>query len=1062
MRLVIRSEIEPDGDISLSGEKILVGHERSQCDYYVPQSEWPMVAGLHAEFRIVNGICYLADLKTDSGTYVDKRRITQAVPIRVGSQVQFGLDGPMVTVLRVEVIDSMPRPPEPAPPRPAPEPPTDDVEPEPGRIILPRFTKHKRPPVGPAYVELLSDHRVNVRRLDLNKELVRLGRSPEMDLVFDGAASFISREHAEVRRSPEGYVLSDLKSFNGTLLNGTRLTGPRLLKNGDRIQLGLTGPSLRFVQLGIVLPQPAPLPLETERPIGLAPQTAYYKPSDISPPSPAPFDNREPVFVLPFDGRQRYLVGRSPESEVRLDGLQISKHHAWFTVLGSQIFIEDNQSTNGLYVNGMRLLGKMMVQPLDTIQIGPFILHVEISRGIEVFDTRAKMRVDSVGLTKVVPSNTGSGTVKLLDNLSFTIQPNEFIGLLGPSGAGKSTLIDALNGMRRATAGQVLLNNLDLYQNLEWLKQSIGYVPQDDIIHRELSVHRTLYYVAKLRLSQDVSETDLDLIVKEVLDLTDLTERRNAPVSQLSGGQRKRVSVAVELLTKPSVIYLDEPTSGLDPATEEKIMRLFRQIADGGHTVILTTHAMENVKLFHKIILLMQGKLVFFGEPAEALSYVKSTNFKDLYDKLEEPVLDQMRRLPPSPESSNAPPQADQLLVQVKEAVAESWKQRYLRSTQYEKNVQEPQTNLPQFKAAPPRPKEKPSVRYALRQCSILAQRYREVMQRDRLNLSLLFGQAAVIAGLTWLAVAADAPRDFLYFILALVPVWFGTSIAAREIIRERPIYNRERMVNLGLWPYIGSKMIVLGVIVGLQCLILFGTLTVFSYFGVLKLPGILGGLPQLAVMMLAGLVGIALGLLVSALVRTSEMATSLVPLLLIPQILFSGLIGVPKGVTRTIGLAMPVTWSFDEMKRLSARDVEVLEGEDEGAAPAYNNEGRGLYKQTRYKAQRAMEDYEQQMKARAERQQRARQPELESGDNQSRRSNSRANIPRTSDAKDTEEDLTSRDDVLSSVPDDLSAYVRFLHPLGSVWLNPMVLLLMLASLLAATLVILRRQDVRN
>ena len=260
------------------------------------------------------------------------------------------------------------------------------------------------------------------------------------------------------------------------------------------------------------------------------------------------------------------------------------------------------------------------------------MLRVDPQRGLAVFDTRAKTRIDVFQVTKEVPNRSGRGKVRLLDDVYLSIQPNEFIGLLGPSGAGKSTLMDSLNGMRPPTSGQVLVNNLDFYQHLESLKQSIGYVPQDDIIHRELTVYRTLYYVARLRLSRDISEAEIDQIVDEVMDVTGLSERRDVPIAQLSGGQRKRVSIAVELITKPSVIFLDEPTSGLDPATEEKVMRLFRQIAESGRTVILTTHAMENVKLFDKIVLLMRGKLVFYGTPSEALAHVGAESFKEIYD----------------------------------------------------------------------------------------------------------------------------------------------------------------------------------------------------------------------------------------------------------------------------------------------------------------------------------------------------------------------------------------------------------------------------------------------
>src|SRR5437763_12181541 len=214
-------------------------------------------------------------------------------------------------------------------------------------------------------------------------------------------------------------------------------------------------------------------------------------------------------------------------------------------------------------------------------------------------------------------------------------------------------LINALNGMRRTSSGRVLINNLELYQHIDSLKQSIGYVPQDDIIHRELTVYRTLYYVARLRLSRDVPANEIDQIISEVLDVTGLSDRRDVLVSQLSGGQRKRVSIAVELITKPSVIFLDEPTSGLDPGVEEKIMRLFRQIAESGRTVILTTHAMENVRLFDKIVVLMRGKLVFYGAPQEALAHVKAESFKDLYDKLEPPIDRQIAALPPLPANAN-------------------------------------------------------------------------------------------------------------------------------------------------------------------------------------------------------------------------------------------------------------------------------------------------------------------------------------------------------------------------------------------------------------------------
>ncbi|HWH78365.1 MAG TPA: ATP-binding cassette domain-containing protein, partial [Candidatus Binatus sp.] len=354
-----------------------------------------------------------------------------------------------------------------------------------------------------------------------------------------------------------------------------------------------------------------------------------------------------------FDNRAQLSVGRAGDNDIRLDGLQISNHHARFARNNGNVVVEDAGSTNGVYVNGQRISSRQTVQQSDVIQIGPFVLQADGQHGVAVYDTRSKTRIDCINIAKIVTNRSGGGSIKLLDDVCLTIQPNEFVGLLGPSGAGKSTLMDSMNGMRPATSGNVLVNNLDLYRHLDSLKQSIGYVPQDDIIHRELTVYRTLYYVARLRLSSDVSTKEIDQIINEVMDVTGLSERRDVPVSQLSGGQRKRVSIAVELITKPSVIFLDEPTSGLDPATEEKIMKLFRQIAESGRTVILTTHAMENVKLFDKIVVLMRGKLVFYGAPQEALAHVNAESFKDLYDKLEDPIDERIAAMPPL--APNAP-----------------------------------------------------------------------------------------------------------------------------------------------------------------------------------------------------------------------------------------------------------------------------------------------------------------------------------------------------------------------------------------------------------------------
>jgi ABC-type multidrug transport system ATPase subunit len=901
---------------------------------------------------------------------------------------------------------------------------------------------------------------------------VEVGRDgSECQIVFDGQKwPMVSRRHAEFRLEKGRCLLVDANSRFGTFLDGRQISEPTEVRIGSRAQFGPNGPVLRLVRIE-----------QTQSPhLEAAAQDARKK-KDVAgqakipardvhagiaaPPKKrfASITGEAPVFQQ-FEGNALLTIGRAADNSITLDGLQISNHHARVTNLNGSILIEDVGSTNGVYVNGKRIKTKVPISDTDTVQIGPFLLLADAERGLAILDTRSKTRIDAVDITKIVPNRAGGGTVKLLDDVDLVVQPNEFVGLLGPSGAGKSTLMDSLNGMRPASEGQVLINNQDLYQHLDSLKQSIGYVPQDDIIHRELTVYRTLYYVARLRLSRDVSAQEIEQIVNEVMDVTGLSERRDVAVGQLSGGQRKRVSIAVELVTKPSIIFLDEPTSGLDPATEEKIMKLFRHIAESGRTVILTTHAMENVKLFDKLVVLMRGKLVFYGAPHEALAHIRADSFKDLYDKLEAPIEAGIKKIPSLPmNATDEQKRAFKLQKeQIAEAVAEDWKQRFLETEQYKQNIQQPlgdlKGNVPPVVPA----RHHPTVTDSLRQWKTLAQRYMEVLRHDKFNLLILFGQAPIVALLTYLTVDKEGSRDFPYFVIALVSVWFGTSIAAREIIKERAVYNRERMVNLGLLPYVGSKLLVLTLIVGLQCILLFGSLRVLEVTGLMKFPGDYYGFPQLVVMILTGMVGIALGLFVSAIVKTSEMATSFVPLLLIPQILFCGLVGVPKGVSKYVGAIMPATWSLDEMKRLSA--LPVLRGKDEQAEPAAENEGRGLYKDLKYRNEQLVDQKHEEVQSYKstsedkfddfDKEMNKYQKDLEKW-NLSGRQGKEPKKP----SKPELDPVPPKVEVVP-LPDDLSGYVDFLHPWGHRWLNPLVLLLMFVGLTGATTIALRSQDI--
>lgn len=1047
---LILVEVDPvvqKPEMSFGKPVVIVGRDAAECDVAFDKAKYPMVSRRHAEFRCDNGQWMLHDLGSSYGVFVNGQRIAAPHPLGVGNKVQFGTDGPTVVIIWFEATGNAPAASATPPPRPVSDSPASPVKrsaepfeswemgaPAPAAVpvtppptaqtpVVPKTPASPKPPPKASLIFVDDPARppftFAAARIDL-------GRDPECSVVITSEAGMVSRRHAVISFDGENFVLEDNKSFNGTLVNDQRIAAATPLYHGDGIRLGVGGPQLRFESVGRAAPKGASLPGQRALPAG---QTGSLdKAVEVPGSSTMILDRESAEKYLPkgagaqpqllmsvvFGDKTQLTIGRDGASDIRLDGLQISNRHARLVRSGSGVAVEDLRSTNGVYVNGKRV-GKQQVGPGDAVQIGAFVIGVDAAGNINVFDSRSRTRLDVVGVSRQ------AGKMLLLDDISLSIQPNEFVGVLGPSGAGKSMLMETMCGMRQPGTGNVLLNNQDVHRQLGSLKQFMGYVPQDDIIHRELTVYRTLYYVAKMRLSRDVSAQEIRQILDEVLDVTGLSERRNVRVSQLSGGQRKRVSIAVELITKPSVIFLDEPTSGLDPAAEERIMKLFRQIAESGRTVVMTTHAMENVKLFDKIVVLMGGKLAFYGRPDEALAHLKAASFKELYARLEKPVNEGVKE------------HGEASRKEITERTAEDWKKKFRTTPQFKDYVEKPLGELGSMLPAAKQRKRRLGIFGSIGQWFTLSRRYLEVLFKDKLTLFILLAQAPVIALLTFFVMGKDQPRDFLYFVLALVAMWFGTSVSAREIVRERPVYKRERMVNLGLLPYLTSKLFVIGIIVTVQCLMLFVPLKIFDLAGLMPMPGELFGIPQLWAMLLTAAVGIGVGLFVSGLVRTSEMATSLVPLILIPQILFSGIVGVPNGVIdKAISLTMPAAWSFDTMKRFSTLDTL----EPEGANPKGKTKGLGLYKYIESenesivaKAKKDFEDYK-----RITQSQYQDQP---------------------SDGPDVDISATS----IKKIPDDLSGYVTFLHPWMTEVLNQVVLMLMFWLLVAATLIVLRLRD---
>jgi ABC-type multidrug transport system ATPase subunit/pSer/pThr/pTyr-binding forkhead associated (FHA) protein/ABC-type multidrug transport system permease subunit len=685
-----------------------------------------------------------------------------------------------------------------------------------------------------------------------------LGRDPASDVVL--ASRFVSVRHARIEPDGVAHRIADVGSTNGLLFEGRRLAPntPLTLADGDVLRIGdpATG---SFVSLTYRNPLATRAPLAAAR-----------------------------SFPLRRSAEQT-TIGRAA-SDVTLDNPQVSRQHALIERTAQGHVLRDLDSANGTFVNGGRVTQHALT-PGDIIQIGAFKLVYD-GDSLDEYDQRGALRIDARNLWRELP-----GGRMILKDVSLSISPREFVAIVGGSGTGKSTLLNALAGFAQATHGSVLVNGDDYYRNFDAYRALLGYVPQDDILHRELPVERALGYAAALRLPADTAPAEAARRIAQVLEDVEMTTHRATRVDALSGGQRKRVSIAAELLADPSLFFLDEATSGLDPGLEKKLMYTLRRLADSGRTVVLVTHATANISQCDHVIFMADGRMVFFGPPAEAPAFfgVASGEFADIYTKIDSP------------------------------AEAETWEQTFRASPLHRRFVAGRLARAPEGPvtgSAGPGDTSRPRVS-ALRQLGILTRRALDLLAQDRRNLAILLLQAPLIGLLLALVAEAGAivgPDATLsegrkvLFLLATVAVWFGVINAAREVAREAAIYRRERLANLRIVPYLLSKVAVLALLVAVQSLAL---LALVSLKVQLPAAGLLLPLwPELFVTtFLTALAGLGLGLALSALAATPERAASLVPLALIPQILFAGVIfPLGDGITaqRVLSWLTVSRWAMD------------------------------------------------------------------------------------------------------------------------------------------------------
>lgn len=566
-----------------------------------------------------------------------------------------------------------------------------------------------------------------------------------------------------------------------------------------------------------------------------------------------------------LDPTRAFRIGRASDVDLQLPDGTVSRYHAIIEWGRSGFVLCDRGSRVGTFVNG-RLCDKHELVFGDRIQIGPFLFRFAGHR-LEPLEASEGGTIDAVHLTRRFGQKT------TLRDINISIPAGQFIGIVGTSGAGKSTLLDALSGMRVPSEGSVLIDGANLYRH-RWTSPPCGYVPQDDIVHRELNVRQALYFSALLRLPGDIAPFEVRKLVDFTIRRLGLSERADLPVDRLSGGQRKRVSIGAELLSRPRVLFLDEPSSGLDPSTETKLMELLRELANTGCTTVCTTHVMENVYLMDQVVVVYAGRLVFFGPPDAALSHFAIPRFTALYDRLEE-------------------------------RSAADWEKDYGAKLERQKTT--PPSSLRVLGGS----KDAPAKASFFR---ILWERHLALLLAEKRGLIMLIGQPILIGLMAaWMAEVSDL-KLFLGY---LATFWFGCSNAGQEIVKEISIYRRERLVGMPRLPYLLTKLAFLGTATSLQALVVFGCLHLGSH----ALEG--SKLWQLSCLLASAWASVGIGLAISALVRTTTQAVMLVPLILLPQIVFSGYV-LPSLATGT-GVKKVVTDLMPSFAAQRIMDVSLL-----------------------------------------------------------------------------------------------------------------------------------------
>ncbi|MFD5444323.1 ABC transporter ATP-binding protein/permease [Streptomyces tendae] len=775
-----------------------------------------------------------------------------------------------------------------------------------------------------------------------------LGRDPQGELVFDDAR--VSWRHATISFNGRSWVVEDHGSTNGTFVHGQRVQqlelgagavlnlgnatdGPRVSLTGAQAPAGTPqaqpqqqpyaaqganagwaqqappvqdpfqqqappqqAPQHQAQQAGWQQQQP-PQQQPVPQPQQAAPHFPQQGPGGAAGAPPVHGD-RSPTTFHQFSLGRVMRIGRALENDLVVSDLQVSRNHAEFhSTPDGRMEIRDLGSHNGTYVNGQPIAkgGSQLLGPTDIVGVGHSTFQIVGDRLEEFVDT-GEVSFSARHLTVTV-----DGGKQILKDVSFGVPEKSLIAVIGPSGSGKSTLLKALTGYRPADQGEVLYDNRNLYKQFAELRQRIGLVPQDDILHKELTVKKALKYAAKLRFPADTTAAERDARIDEVLRELKLDIHKDKKVTSLSGGQRKRVSVALELLTKPSLIFLDEPTSGLDPGMDRDVMQLLRGLADDGRTVLVVTHSVAELATCDKLLVMAPGgSVAYFGPPEEALNFFGYDTWADVFSAFEN--------------------YRDY-----------DWAGRWKGSQHYQMYAADLDAVAPQSVQVPPMQAMKPPKPQGwMSQFVTLVRRYTSVIASDKGFLALMVILPAVLGAVSLLI---DADKGLLpnpanpqtgriipngtattvLLILAVGACFAGAANSVRELIKERVIYERERATGLSRSAYLMSKVFVLGLITVFQ-----GLLVGVIGFASREIPEeglVLGGmtLVELSLPIMAlGFTSMMFGLVISSLVKTAEKTMPLLVMFAIIQVVFTGCLFALNGAVgvNQFSYLMPSRWA--------------------------------------------------------------------------------------------------------------------------------------------------------